>query len=95
MDSMLEVANQMGSTRAYNSAFSGFCVSTGKLDVYLTSERVKIHDVAPFVCIVKEAGGKITYANGEDINIRNNEASVVMSNGIIHDQIIAIIDKRK
>lgn len=87
------LSENVRSSRCYNCAFSGFCIGSAKLDLYLTSKGVHIWDIAPFVTIIKEAGGKVTDWQGKDISIRNEVTQVIASNGLVHEEILAIINK--
>ena len=73
-----------GPSRNYSTSFSGYCLATGKMDLFISSMYNKIWDIAPFICIVKEAGGKITDWGGKELSIRPGSAGVVVSNGILH-----------
>lgn len=52
-------------------------------------------DVAPGILIAKEAGGKITDTEGNEIKNRNLSKGLIASNGKIHDQLLNIIKKCK
>ena len=51
-------------------------------------------DVAPFVPIISEAGGKVTTALGNNVTELNfHKEGLVASNGKIHNQLLALIQK--
>ena len=57
-----------------------------------------IWDFAAGAVIVKEAGGKVTDFTGQEIDWSKDRLDVIASNGIIHDEIIGILNdnsKRK
>lgn len=94
-DTLLNMGDQTGSTRSFCSSFSCYCVASGRLDLYVSSSHNKIWDIAPFVCIIKEAGGKITDWKGNDISIRNEDAESIVSNGLIHDAVLKIVNEKR
>jgi myo-inositol-1(or 4)-monophosphatase len=49
------------------------------------------HDVVAGICIVKEAGGKVTDGDGNPWSI--NSETILATNGIIHEQILKLIQK--
>lgn len=61
-------------------------VGKGILDGYVA--EAWIWDFAAGAVIVKEAGGKVTDFEGKEPDWTNNRLSLVLSNGLIHDQIL-------
>ncbi|CAF0787243.1 unnamed protein product [Adineta steineri] len=58
--------------------------------------RENIWDHAAGTIIVEEAGGKVTDMDGKPLNFRDNEKmlhnrGVIVSNGIIHDQVLEVL----
>ena len=72
--------------RTWGDCFGYNLVASGKADAMM-DPIVKIWDVAPLFPIIREAGGKITDVQG---NESDNLTSVIASNGLIHDQMIAL-----
>jgi 3'(2'), 5'-bisphosphate nucleotidase len=78
-------------------------VANGQAVVYLRfpnprneTYRENIWDHAAGAIIVEEAGGKVTDMDGKALNFRDNEKmlhnrGVVVSNGTIHEQVIAAL----
>lgn len=91
---VLNLIDQNSGVRCYNSAFSGFCASTGKADVFVTSLEAKLWDFAPFVPIINEAGGKITDWNGNNISIKSDTVSAVFTNGLLHDEVLEMLNRK-
>jgi myo-inositol-1(or 4)-monophosphatase len=50
-------------------------------------------DVAPALIIAKQAGAKITTTKGRPIRLNDLEKGLVVSNELIHDQLLAIINQ--
>lgn len=51
------------------------------------------HDVAALHTIVTEAGGRISAPNGGALDYRKGFRGAVISNGKVHDEIVAMITK--
>ncbi len=60
---------------------------------------MKEWDTCASYCIVKEAGGKMTDMLGDDISYNNKEVNhkngILVTNGLIHDTIVAEYKKLK
>ena len=65
-------------------------VATGRLDGYWEC-KLNPWDVAAGKLLVQEAGGRVTGYEGEPFDIRNHR--IVASNGLIHDEILAVLRK--
>ncbi len=77
--------------RRLGSAALDICyVAAGRLDGFW---EVNLHpwDTAAAVLITTEAGGKVTGFNGEKYSIYQRD--VVLSNGMIHDEMLEVIKK--
>lgn len=61
-------------------------VGQGILDVYVN--EAWIWDFAAGVVIVREAGGKVTDFEGKEPDWSQDRLSILVSNGLIHDQIL-------
>lgn len=69
-------------------------VAQGSLDATLClPNSLKWFDIAPAILLVQEAGGTVTNWNGDPIINRNLSNGIVASNGILHNQLISIIQK--
>lgn len=55
--------------------------------------KANLWDVAPGVLIIREAGGKVTDFKGKDWQIKSND--LLASNGLIHQELLKVIDKVK
>ncbi len=78
---------------AFSGAVYKSClIAKGKLIAYI-EYGVSGHDMAAVQVIVEEAGGKITGLNGETLDYSKPFKGSVVSNGIVHAQILKIINK--
>jgi fructose-1,6-bisphosphatase/inositol monophosphatase family enzyme len=52
-------------------------------------------DIAAAKVIVEEAGGRVTNIYGEDQRYDRDIKGAIISNGVVHDEIIEIIERSK
>ena len=62
-------------------------------DVYLkTTDKMKEWDTCASYCTVSEAGGKMTDMRGNDLSYNNqmlnHENGILVTNGLVHDNIV-------
>lgn len=72
-------------------------ISSGQAELYLTkTDKMKEWDTCASYCIIKEAGGKMTDMKGRDISynnkVVNHQNGLLVTNGLIHDKIIEMVD---
>ena len=70
-------------------------ISSGYAELYFTTtNKIKQWDTCASYCLITEAGGKMTDMNGKDMkyntNELNHENGILVSNGLIHNDIIKI-----
>lgn len=65
-------------------------IAEGRLAGYL-EEYVSAHDVAASQVIVTEAGGRMTGLDGNEIDYSRPFKGVIVSNGIVHDELVRIV----
>ena len=75
-------------------------ISSGDAEAYITTtNKMKEWDSAASYCIISEAGGKMTDMSGNDITYNNekifHENGILVTNGLIHEKIIAEFKKLK
>ena len=68
-------------------------ISSGLAELYLTTtNKMKQWDTCASYCLITEAGGKMTDINGNDLQynteILNHENGLLVTNGLIHNEII-------
>ena len=73
-------------------------IASGRADVYLTStNKMKQWDTTASHCIISEAGGKITDISGNDLIYNtesvNHENGLLVTNGLIHEEVVSKISK--
>ncbi len=86
-----ELAETVYRVRGFGDAFSFHLVATGRFDAVVQS-RVNVWDVAGLVAIIHAAGGRCTDWEGRPFS--KESKSIIASNGLIHDQVIAILNAR-
>lgn len=70
-------------------------ISSGNAELYFTTtNKIKHWDTCASHCLITEAGGKMTDMLGNDLKYNtekvNHENGLLVSNGLIHDQVINI-----
>lgn len=79
-------------TRIFGTATNDICMTaSGKIDGRIWN-NTKICDIAAGIVILTEAGGKVTNFDGTPCNI--DSKSVVASNGLVHNELLAIFKKK-
>jgi histidinol-phosphatase len=90
LDSLLSLSRRCWRTRAFGDFWSHVLVAEGAVDASFEPE-VSLWDLAPLQVIVEEAGGRFTSLEGE---ARPDAGSVVCSNGLLHDEVLAGLSSR-
>jgi len=85
LDGVLKLSEIAWRTRAFGDFWSHVLVAEGAVDASFEPE-VSLWDLAPLQVIVEEAGGRFTSLDGE---ARPDGGSVVCSNGLLHDEVLA------
>ena len=90
----LEIKN----TANIGSSLKVMEIASGRADIYLTStNKMKQWDTAASHCIISEAGGKMTDISGNDLVYNtesvNHENGLLVTNGIIHEEVVSKIFK--
>ncbi|MGB8652142.1 MAG: histidinol-phosphatase [Mycobacteriales bacterium] len=85
LDGLLQLSRDCWRTRAFGDFWSHVLVAEGAVDASFEPE-VSLWDLAPLQVIVEEAGGRFTSLDGE---ARPDGGSVVCSNGLLHDEVLA------
>ncbi len=75
--------------RTGSAALDCVWVASGRLDGYWEFE-IKPWDIGAGALIVREAGGRVTTSDGNE-NVLGQEDSIVVSNGILHGQILRVL----
>ncbi len=77
--------------RSYEHAYALSLLSAGRMDVNIDSYGTP-WDYAPFICIIPEAGGKITDFKGNPWNLETKQ--LLSTNGYLHDEVLTIINSK-
>jgi myo-inositol-1(or 4)-monophosphatase len=72
----------------------GLCwVASGKIEAAINlGPQPKWHDIVPGLMIAKEAGAKLTDARGQDLVSHDLKNGFVVSNGLIHEELVSKLD---
>jgi myo-inositol-1(or 4)-monophosphatase len=70
------------------SSFEFAHIAKGDAELYIL--HTVPHDVVAGICIVREAGGRVTDYDGSDWTL--DSEGVVASNDVIHDDVLAVLD---
>ncbi|SDZ08569.1 inositol monophosphatase family protein [Herbiconiux ginsengi] len=91
LDQLTALARAVWRTRAYGEMWSYMMVAEGQLEIAAEFD-LKPYDMAALVPIVQEAGGRFSSADGED---GPWGGSALATNGLLHDDVIALISGRR
>ncbi|MCP2030480.1 histidinol-phosphatase [Okibacterium sp. HSC-33S16] len=84
LDQLITLSRTVWRDRAYGDMWSYGLLAEGLIDI-VGEFDVKEYDIAPFVVLVREAGGRFSAVNGDDsIAARSSLAT----NGVLHDQVL-------
>lgn len=75
----------------YGAVFKSCLIAQGRIVGYF-EKGVNPHDVAAVHVILQEAGGKITDYQGNDLDYSKYFKGAVLSNGIVHDDLLSCVD---
>jgi myo-inositol-1(or 4)-monophosphatase len=89
LNALTNIGTKTGGTRVFGIAIQDFTmIASGKAEAFITTVAHP-EDVAPGILLVREAGGRVTDLQGENIDI--DSKSMLVSNGVVHDQIIELL----
>ncbi|PZS27039.1 MAG: histidinol phosphatase, partial [Pseudonocardiales bacterium] len=91
LESFLELTAAVWRTRAYGDFWSHVLVADGAVDISCEPVGLALHDLVALQPIVEEAGGRFTDLVGA---ARPDRGSVVCTNGILHDDVLAALASR-
>ena len=87
LDQLIGLSRSVWRDRAFGDMWSYGMLAEGLIDI-VGEFDVKEYDIAPFVILVREAGGRFTSIDGRDTIAGR---SSLASNGILHDQVLSTI----
>jgi histidinol-phosphatase len=90
LDGLLGLSQAVWRTRAFGDFWSHMLVAEGAVDISCEPE-VSLWDLAALQVVVEEAGGRFTDLAGQP---RPDGGSVVCSNGLLHDEVLAALAPR-
>jgi histidinol-phosphatase len=90
LDGLLDLGRRVWRTRAFGDFWSHMLVAEGAVDISCEPE-VSLWDLAALQVVVEEAGGRFTDLDGV---ARPDRGSVVCTNGVLHDEVLAALTGR-
>lgn len=95
-DSVMATLLETGITNAVFSGavYKASAVADGRFVGYVET-KVNAHDMAAVQVIVQEAGGYVTDLEGNDYDYTRPFRGTLVSNGVVHDELLRIIRKGK
>lgn len=87
---MLRLLNAVGRQRAFGDLWPYHLLASGRIDI-VVEIGIKAYDIAPFVCIIPEAGGRISNERGGPFEI--DVSGFVATNGLLHRSVISCFNK--
>jgi histidinol-phosphatase len=89
---LLQLSKQVFTQRSHGDATTYNNLAAGKIDI-VADPRNHVWDSAAFTVIVEEAGGKVSTLNGKPWTV--HALDFVATNGILHDQVIEILNTKQ
>ena len=89
VENLLKIINKTRGHRGIGDFWSYHLLARGSVDIVIEA-GTKIWDIAAVSLIVKEAGGKVTELNGEEIN--ENSTSIIATNNKLHGSVSNIMN---
>ncbi|MBG0561787.1 histidinol-phosphatase [Actinoplanes aureus] len=90
LDQMLDILLGVWRSRAYGDFYGYMLLAEGALDA-MAEPELSLWDMAALIPIVTEAGGKITDLDGRPTG---DKTSVVGTNGLLHESVLAALARR-
>jgi histidinol-phosphatase len=87
LDAFLDLHRRVWRTRAYGDFWSYMLLAEGGVDI-AAEPALALYDMAALVPVVVEAGGRFTSLDGTD---GPGGGSAVVTNGLLHDEVLAIL----
>jgi myo-inositol-1(or 4)-monophosphatase len=88
-----KIGTKTGGTRVFGIAIQDFTmIASGRAEAFITTVAHP-EDVAPGILLVREAGGRVTDLNGEEVDIHSR--SLLVTNGVVHDEILELINSQQ
>lgn len=87
---LFTLANDAHRTRGFGDCYMYHLLASGRADAVIEA-AISIWDIAALTVIVEEAGGRVTDLRGEPID--KNTDSILATNGLLHQQILAPFEK--
>jgi histidinol-phosphatase len=86
---IIDLSNKCKRQRSFGDLYPYHLLAAGKIDLVVEA-AIKLVDVAPFDCIIREAGGVTSDLKGKPLDTRIS--SFIASNGRIHREALDILN---
>jgi histidinol-phosphatase len=90
LDQMMDILLGVWRSRAYGDFYGYMLLAEGALDA-MAEPELSLWDMAALIPIVTEAGGRITDLDGRPTG---DKSSVVGTNGLLHESVLAALARR-
>lgn len=88
---VIKLASTVRHQRAWGDCWHFHLLALGKIDIVIEAHG-DFWDFAPMKVFIQEAGGKVTDIYGQPFDM--NSKSIIASNGLLHDQVVRIINDK-
>lgn len=85
MEGLININKGTAGHRGIGDCYCYHLLAQGKIDIMLEA-KVKIWDIAAAACILREAGGKITDIQGNEITTETH--TIAATNGLLHEAVL-------
>ncbi len=89
-DQLIELLNNVSRQRSFGDLWPYHLVASGRIDI-LVEPIIEIYDVTPFDLIIKEAGGKCSDIEGNNLSF--DISTFVATNGYLHNPVLDLMRK--
>lgn len=90
LNNLLNLTSVVGRQRGFGDFYGYHLVAQGKADIMLDAKNGP-WDIAALKIIIEEAGGRVTNFIGEEWKLTDGDC--VATNGLLHDDVIRILNK--
>jgi histidinol-phosphatase len=85
LDQVAQLSTKTRFSRGWGAEFGQYYLPTGHLDVNVDA-YIEVWDIAAFIVILEEAGGKITDFEGNKVS--KETTRIISTNRLLHDQVV-------
>lgn len=85
LDQVAQLSKKTRFSRGWGAELGQYYLPLGNLDINVDA-YIEVWDIAAFIVILEEAGGKITDFEGNPVS--KDTTRIIASNGLLHDQVV-------